>query len=312
MSSSWPIVYMGTPEVAAVTLETLLPGPDPIVGVVTQPDRPTGRGQKTIPSPVRRMAESYGVPVVAPEKIRDTNLLETLKRWNPRIIVVVAYGRILPKSILELAPHGCLNVHYSLLPKYRGAAPAAWTIINGEEKAGVTTMQLIEKMDAGPIYLQEEVTLDSNETTASLQVKLTPIGTQLLLETIRRLKEGHLEPRTQDEAGVTFAPMIQKKDGLLDWTQPALAIERRVRGFTPWPTAYTQLRGKLLKIHRATSIETTRQGGPGEVVRADSGGFWIATGDGTLALEEVQLENKKRLPGVDFIRGARIEHGERF
>jgi len=233
MSTPWPIVFMGTPQIAAVTLEQLIQGPDPIAGVVTRPDRPAGRGQKSIPSPVRRVAESRGMPVVAPEKIRDPELLETLKGWNPEIIVVVAYGRILPKTILDLAPYGCLNVHYSLLPKYRGAAPAAWTIIKGESTAGVTTMKLVEKMDAGPIYLQEATEVASDETTGSLQAKLTPIGARLLLETLRRLKLGSLMPQEQEESRVTFAPLLKKEDGLIDWTQPAMMIERRVRGFNP-------------------------------------------------------------------------------
>src|SRR5207249_8248903 len=183
MATNWPIVFMGTPGIAGVTLKELLQGPDPVVGVVTQPDRPAGRGQKTISSPVRGVAESHGVPVIAPEKIRDPGFLATLNDWIPQIIVVVAFGRILPATILELAPHGCLNVHYSLLPKYRGAAPAAWTIINGETEGGVTTMKLVEKMDAGAIYLQEAIRLAADETSGSLQAKLTPIGTRLLVET---------------------------------------------------------------------------------------------------------------------------------
>ena len=310
MSSSWPIVFMGTPEIAAVTLQTLIDGSDPIVGVVTQPDRPTGRGQHTRQSPVRRMAESRGIPVMTPPKIRDSGFLDALRSWNPQLIVVVAFGRILPKSVLELSPHGCLNVHYSLLPKYRGAAPVPWTIVNGEEKGGVTTMQLVEQLDAGPIYLQQEIELDEHETTGSLQAKLAPLGAQLLLKTICGLKSNSLQPHYQDETDVTFAPIIKKEDGLVDWTQPALTIERRVRAFTPWPSAYTHLNGKLLKVHRATLIETNRSGTPGEIVRADSGGFWIATGKGTLSLEEVQLENKKRIPGVEFIKGARMAAGD--
>ena len=312
MATNWPIVFMGTPEIAAVTLKELLQGPDPVVGVVTQPDRPAGRGQKTISSPVRGVAESHGVPVIAPEKIRDPGFLATLNDWNPQIIVVVAFGRILPATILDLAPHGCLNVHYSLLPKYRGAAPAAWTIINGEEKGGVTTMRLEQKMDAGPIYLQEEIAVAPDETTASLQDKLTPVGARLLLETIRRLKDGTLAPRTQDEAKATFAPMIKKEDGLIDWSRSAAEIERRVRGFTPWPSAYTHLRGKLIKVHRAKVIATTERGNPGEIIRADGNGFWVATGSGALSLEEVQLENRKRLLGVEFLKGARIGKGERL
>lgn len=312
MSTPWPIVFMGTPQIAAVTLEQLIQGPDPVVGVVTQPDRPAGRGQRSIPSPVRRVAESYGISVVAPEKIRDSEFLKTLTGWNPEIIVVVAYGRILPKTIVDLAPYGCLNVHYSLLPKYRGAAPVAWTIINGETTAGVTTMKLVEKMDAGPIYLQEATAVASDETTGSLQAKLTPIGARLLLDTLRRLKAGSLSPQEQDESGVTFAPLLQKEDGLIDWAHPATMIERRVRGFDPWPGAYTHSSGKLLKIHRARVVTTDTTGTPGEVLRADAEGLWVATGSGVLGLEEVQLENRKRLSGAEFLRGARVNPGDRL
>lgn len=312
MPQAWSIVFMGTPETAATTLEQLLQGPDCVVGVVTQPDRPTGRGRRTFPSPVRKVAESHAVPVVAPEKIRDPQFLDTLAKWRPEIIVVVAYGRILPKSILELPPLGCLNVHYSLLPKYRGAAPAAWTIINGEAEAGVTTMKLVEKMDAGPIYLQEAVALASDETAGSLQAKLTPVGTKLLVETLRQLKGGALRPREQDESAATFAPILKKEDGLINWSQSAIVIERRVRGLDPWPGAHTHMGEKLLKVHRAQVISADGKGTPGEVLRADAGGFWVATGAGTLALDEVQLENKKRLPATEFIKGARIKSGDRF
>lgn len=288
-------------------------GPDPVVGIVTQPDRPAGRGQKTVPSPVRRIAETHGIPVAAPEKIRDPAFLKTLQEWKPQLIVVVAYGRILPASILRLPPYGCLNVHYSLLPKYRGAAPAAWAIINGEPRGGVTTMQLVEKMDAGPIYLQEDVALAADETTGSLQAKLTPVGASLLLETIRRIKEKTIAPRSQDDTQVTFAPIIKKEDGLIDWTRAATEIERRVRGFNPWPSAYTHIRGKFLKVHRATIVDTAQlASNPGEVIKANSQGFWVATGSGVLSLEEVQLENKKRLAGVEFIKGARIQSGDRL
>lgn len=304
---------MGTPQPAAATLERLMEGPDSVVGVVTQPDRPAGRGQKRVASPVRRIAEAHRIPVAAPEKIRDPAFLKMLQEWKPQLIVVVAYGRILPVSILRLAPYGCLNVHYSLLPKYRGAAPATWTIINGEPRGGVTTMQLVEKMDAGPIYLQEEVALAADETTGSLQAKLTPVGAALLLETIRRIKEESIAPRAQDDTQVTFAPIIKKEDGLVDWTRAAAEIERRVRGFNPWPSAYTHIRGKLLKVHRAAVVaEAQIAGSPGEVIRADSHGFWVATGSGALSLEEVQLENKKRLSGIEFLRGARIQSGDRL
>src|ERR1700675_2296559 len=215
------IVFMGTPEVAAFSLQRLFKAPEPVVGVVTQPDRPAGRGRKTILSPVRRAAEIHGVPTLAPEKIRDPSFFDVLSKWAPDLIVVVAYGRILPRQILELAPHGCLNVHYSLLPKYRGAAPVPWAIIGGEEKSGVTTMRLVEKMDAGPIFLQREISIAPNDTTASLQAKLAPVGAELLLETIAGLKAGNLTPQVQDESKVTYAPVLKKEDGLLDWDLPA-------------------------------------------------------------------------------------------
>ena len=303
---------MGTPQVAAATLEQLVQGPDPVVGVVTQPDRPSGRGQQTSPSPVRKAAEAQNIPVLAAEKIRTPEFLGALKQWQPDVIVVVAYGRILPKTILELPPHGCLNVHYSLLPKYRGAAPAAWTIINGESEGGVSTMKLVEKMDAGAIYLQEAIALASDETTGSLQAKLTPIGARLLLETLRRLKAGSLTPRQQDENAATLAPILKREDGLIDWQKTAIEIDRRVRGLDPWPGSFTHINGKLLKVHRAKIIATERTGKPGEVIRADTAGFWIATASGVIELAEVQMENKKRLAGREFIKGARIELGERL
>jgi len=303
---------MGTPQIAAATLEQLVQGPDPVVGVVTQPDRPSGRGQKTSPSPVRKFAESRSLPVVARDKIRAPEFFETLKKWQPAIVVVVAYGRILPKTILELAPQGCVNVHYSLLPKYRGAAPAAWTIINGDTEGGVTTMKLVERMDAGAIYLQETLALAAGETTGSLQAKLTPIGARLLLATLRRLKEGSLTPTEQDESKATLAPMLKKEDGLIAWSRSAIEIERRVRGLDPWPGSFTHLNGKFLKIHRAKIIPTALHGSPGEIVRADAGGFWGATASGVIGLDEVQFENKKRLSGTEFIKGARIKTGDRL
>ena len=313
MSTSWPIIFMGTPRIAADTLAYLLEQPDySVVGVVTQPDRPSGRGQKSASSPVRKLAEARGIPLVAAEKIRTPEFIDALRSWRPAIIVVVAYGRILPKTILDLAPHGCLNVHYSLLPKYRGAAPAAWTIINGESEGGVTTMKLVEKMDAGAIYLQEAITLAADETTGSLQAKLTPIGARLLVETLRGLKEERLLPREQDERLATSAPMLKKDDGLIDWNTPAIAIERRVRGLDPWPGSYTRANGKLLKVHRVEILSGQANGDPGEVLRADAGGFLIATASGQIELKEVQLENKKRLPGAEFVKGARIKTGDRL
>lgn len=313
MSTRWPIVFMGTPQIAADSLDHLLiDQSDSVVGVVTQPDRPAGRGQRSVPSPVRKLADARDLPVIAPEKIKTPEFAETLRGWRPEIIVVVAYGRILPKTILELAPHGCLNVHYSLLPKYRGAAPAAWAIINGEHEGGVTTMKLVERMDAGAIYHQEAIALAPDETSGSLQAKLTPLGSRLLVETLRGLKEGTLTGREQDESLATSAPLLKKEDGRIDWTRPALEIERRIRGLDPWPGSFTYASGKMLKIHRARVLTGESKAEAGEVVRADAGGFWIASSSGLIGLEEVQLENKKRLPGTEFIKGARIKAGDRL
>lgn len=312
MSRPLSIVFMGTPRCAAASLERLLEGPDPVVGVVTRPDRPVGRGQKTVPSPVRGTAEAHRKPVLTPEKIRTEGFLDTLKSWAPDLIVVVAYGRILPRSVLDLPAQGCVNVHYSLLPRYRGAAPITWTLANGEERGGVTTMRLVEKMDAGPILLQEEVPIAPDETSSSLETKLTPIGAELLMETIRRLKDGTLKENPQREEEATYAPMLKKEDGQIDWAKPARAIERRIRAFSPWPSTYTHWQGLLLKVHRAAVVDGETQAPPGEVVRADKHGLWVGTGDGLLDLQEVQMENRKRLPSAEFVRGTRIEKGARF
>jgi methionyl-tRNA formyltransferase len=306
------IIFMGTPEVAAFSLDRLLQGPHPVVGVVTQPDRPSGRGQKAIPTPVRAVAESHNLPVLAPEKMRDPAFLEVMKKWGPELIVVVAYGRILPRQILELPPHGCLNVHYSLLPKYRGAAPVAWAIINGEKQSGATTMRLVEKMDAGPIFLQRAIALAEDETRTSLQAKLAPLGAELLLETIAGLKGGKLTSKDQNDVEASYAPILKREDGLVDWKLSAAALERRVRGLAPWPSAFTYLEGNLLKVHRARVVDTATEAAPGEVVKADKEGLWIATGEGMLSLEEVQLENKKRMMAGEFLNGTRVEKGARL
>jgi methionyl-tRNA formyltransferase len=203
-------------------------------------------------------------------------------------------------------------VHYSLLPKYRGAAPVAWAIIDGEKQSGVTTMRLVEKMDAGPIFLQRAISLAEDETGISLQAKLAPLGAELLVETIAGLKDGKITPKDQNESEVSYAPLLKKEDGFIDWKLPAAAIERRVRGLAPWPSAFTYLADNLLKIHRARVIEMATEAAPGEVVKADKEGLWIATGNGVLSLEQVQLENKKRMTSGEFLNGTRVEKGARL
>ncbi len=309
------IVYMGTPACAAATLEALLAGAGEVVGVVTQPDRPSGRGQATAPSPVRQAAECRNIPVLTPVKMKDPVLLERLAAWRPDLVAVVAYGRILPRTILDLAPLGCVNVHYSLLPKYRGAAPMQWAILQGDAVTGVTTMRLAVEMDAGPVLLSETVAMDPDETVPSLEAKLVPVGARLLLQTVAGLEQGRLSPRPQDPAGVTFAPMLKKEDGLIDWTRPAREIERRVRAFTPWPSAFTHWQGKLVKLHGARLEDggpAGESGEPGTVLRADAAGLWVATGAGALLLTELQMEGRKRMPAAAFLRGAGLRAGMRF
>ena len=204
------------------------------------------------------------------------------------------------------------NVHYSLLPKYRGAAPMAWTLVHGEEKTGVTIIRLVEKMDAGPILARAEISVSPQDTAASLESRLVPLGAQLLRETIEKLKTGTIREISQNERAASLAPLLKKEDGRIDWNQPASAIERRVRAFNPWPSAYTHWQRRLMKIHRASLAQSEEQGVAGEVIRADQAGLWIATGAGVLSLEEVQLENRKRLPASDFLKGARIQRGEKL
>ena len=304
---------MGTPASAAATLETLLGGPDDVVGVVTQPDRPAGRGQATMPSPVRRTAAAAGIPVLTPRKMKDPGLLEKLRGWRPDLVAVVAYGRILPQAILDLPPLGCVNVHYSLLPRYRGAAPMQWAILEGEAVTGVTTIRLVAEMDAGPILLAEEVAMAPDETAATLEARLVPVGARLLMATLEGVARGSLTPRLQDPAGVNFAPMLRKEDGMIDWARPAPEIERRIRAFTPWPSAFTHWGGRRVKVHGAVAADAAHgTEAPGTVVRAGADGISVATGDGVLLLTELQMEGRKRMPADAFLRGAGLREGMRF
>jgi len=306
------IVFMGTPASAAATLEALLRRADPVVGVVTQPDRPVGRGQKSLPSPVRVTAQNHGIPVLTPEKMKDPAFLDRLRDLAPDVIVVVAYGRILPQIILDLPPKGCINVHYSLLPRHRGAAPMQWALLAGDEVTGVTTMLLVAKMDAGPVFLQREVPIEPRDTTATLQEKLVPVGAELLLETLAGLKDGTVTPTEQDESAATYASMLKKEDGRIDWTGPALEIERKVRALAPWPSAFTYHEGKLLKIHDARVLDVRTSEKPGTIVKASEGDLWVATGRGILSVESLQLEGRNRMSSDVFLRGAQLEQGECF
>ena len=307
MSTSLRIVFFGTPEFAVPSLRALLAGDDPVAGVVCQPDKPAGRGQHLTPPPVKQVALEAQVSILQPEKLRPPEFLDALRAWAPDLIVVAAYGRILPKAVLELPPHGCINVHGSLLPKYRGAAPIQWAILRGEVVTGITIMQVNEHMDAGDILLQRETRIGEDETYGELQARLADVGAEALTEAIAQLHAGTLRGQPQREEDVTLAPMIKKEHGRIDWTQPAVVIARMIRAFNPWPSAFTSLDGKLLKIHRA-HVGLAAASAPGSVAQAQ-GNLAVATGAGTLILDELQLEGRKRLHAAEFGRGGAIKVG---
>ena len=302
------LVFFGTPDFAVPSLRALLASRHAVVGVVCQPDRPAGRGQHLAVPPVKRVAAEAGVPVLQPEKVRTVEFLDALRAWMPELIVVAAYGRILPAAILDLPPHGCVNVHASLLPKYRGAAPIQWAILRGEPATGITIMQMVEEMDAGGILLQRDTAIGPAETGGELQTRLAQLGADLLLEALDRLEGGTLRPTPQDEAAATFAPMIHKEDGRIDWSRPAVEIARAVRAFNPWPSAFTTLGGKVLKIHSAHAVEGRATPIPGTVL-AVADGLAVATGKGRLVVGELQVEGRKRLLVRDFVRGGQVTPG---
>ncbi|MBI4587837.1 MAG: methionyl-tRNA formyltransferase [Candidatus Rokubacteria bacterium] len=303
------ILFYGTPEFALPTLDALL-DQHQVVGVVTQPDRPAGRGQRITASPIKRRAEAVGLPVVQPARLRDAQWPDTLRALGAEVAVVIAFGQILPKAVLDVPPRGSINVHGSLLPRYRGAAPIAWALIRGETETGVTIFLMDEGMDTGPILLQEPLSIEPGETAGELAARLSRLGARLLLTTLERLDA--LTPVPQRHELATLAPRLKKEDGLLDWTEPARALVNRVRGCNPWPGAVASgPRGKLL-IWRAVTLEEPFAGEPGEIVRSASGTFAVATGAGLFLPREVQPENRRIMAWHAFLRGARMGPGARF
>lgn len=295
---------MGTPDFAVPSLEALLRSDDEVVGVVTQPDRPKGRGQSLTPPPVKVLAQQRGVPILQPEKMKDPVFLDALRAWQPELIAVTAFGRILPKIILDLPPRGCVNVHGSLLPKYRGAAPIQWAVINGETETGITTMWMDEGMDTGPMLLQERVPIDPKDTAGSLAQKLAPIGGALLTETIRQLKAGTLTPRPQDHQSATMAPILKKGDGLIDWRLQAKVIANRVRGLSPWPGAFTYA-GADRWLLWAVTLTSLPSGGavPGSICATRPDALLVATGDDLLAITEFQPASSRRMTVPQYLAG---------
>ena len=298
------LVFMGTPEFAVLVLEALV-GSYQIVAVVTQPDQATGRGRRVEPSPIKKTALAHDLPLLQPPSLRRTEAAAELRELAPDVIVVAAFGQILPPEVLAIPPHGCLNVHASLLPRYRGAAPIAAAILAGEEQTGITLMLMDEGMDTGPILAQAECKIEPQDTTGSLSVKLAHLGAELLIETLPRWLDGQIAPQPQDDSLATYCQMITKKDGLLDWSLPATALWLRVRAYHPWPGTYTYWRGKLLKILRARPVTIGPSSEePGRVISVDDG-VAVVTGTDALLLEEIQLAGKKALAAQEFIRGRR-------
>ena len=302
---------MGTPLAAVPTLRQCLTDGHEIVAVWTQPDRPSGRGHRVSFSPVKEFAVEHGLPVYQPARIKNDDAMQLFASHDADVAVVVAYGRILPDQFLRAPRRGCINVHFSLLPLYRGAAPANWAIVNGELETGVTTMFIEPTLDTGPILLQSKTAIGEDETTPQLMERLSVIGADLLGETLSRLDE--LTPRPQRDQDATFAPIIKKEDGLIDWSRSAFAIERAVRGFQPWPNAYTNFNTKQLIIWRAQSVSSVSEAVPGEVITADGDALIVGCGDATaLRLIEVQPEARKRMRIRDFLNGTHIKVGDRF
>ncbi|MBE0599422.1 MAG: methionyl-tRNA formyltransferase [Desulfuromonadales bacterium] len=303
-------VFMGTPEFAIPTLQGLIDAGVNLAAVFTQPDRPKGRGNILTPPPVKILATSLGCPVHQPPKLRDPAAVEELRRLAPELIVVVAYGQILPKSVLEIPRYGCINVHASLLPRYRGAAPINKAIMEGETVTGITTMLMDVGLDTGPMLVKKSVPIGQRETAGELHDRLALLGREAMEETLSRLCAGTLKPEPQDDAKSTYAPMLQKEDGRLDWQRPAAALHNQVRGLDPWPGAYTFFAGEMLKIAR-TTVEY-HCGEPGTVLRSGPEGVLVACGDGALNIGELQLPGKRRLAAAEFLRGHPLPPGSRL
>jgi len=303
------IIFMGTPDFAAATLKALIDGPDEVVAVVTQPDRAKGRGKKLTPPPAKVLAETAGIPVLQPTKIKTEEFRNGLLTYKPDLIVVAAYGRILPKSLLDLAPLGCINVHGSLLPKYRGAAPIQWSVINCEKETGVTIIQMDEGMDTGDILLRATITTEPDETAGSLFDRLAVLGSTTLLKAIKGLQEGTIIPIPQNHDQATVAPMLKKDDGLIDWHKDAREIECLIRGLDPWPTAFCFFDSMRLRLFKPEVFHKESDAEPGTVLQADKRGLFVACGNNSLLIKEIQPEGKKRMTVESFLCGHPIAAG---
>ncbi len=302
-------VFMGTPEFALPTLQGLLDAGLPVVGVYTQPDRPSGRGKQLTPPPVKQLALEHNLPVFQPLKLRQPEVVAELQALAPELIVVIAYGQILPKSVLDIPRYGCINVHASLLPRYRGAAPINHAILAGEAETGITTMYMDVGLDTGDMLVKRSTPIGADETAGQLHDRLARLGRETMIETIERLCAGTLVREAQDDALTCYASMLKKEQGLIDWAREAGELHNQVRGLDPWPGAYTFLAGEPLKVARTSVLSVTAAAPPGSVVGADGDGVRVACGSGVLVIGELQLPGRRRLPAADFLRGCPLPPG---
>ena len=302
------IIFMGPPDFAVGTLRSLAEAGHEITLVVSQPDKPKGRGHAMVPTPVKVVAEELGIPVFQPVKIREAK--DVLEKTEADVCVVAAFGQIIPASILHMKKYGCINVHASLLPKYRGAAPIQWAVIDGEKESGVTIMQMDEGLDTGDMLAKAIVPLDEKETGGSLFDKLSEAGGRLCVETLAKLEKGEITPEKQGESPTAYASMLDKKMGNIDWNKSAVVIERLVRGLNPWPSAYTHLDGKTLKIWACDVLpQSASKGESGEILEVTKDAIHVQTGDGILVLREIQLAGKARMDAGAFLRGYKVVPG---
>ena len=305
------VLFMGTPEFAVPTLEALIQEHE-VIGVFTQPDKPKGRGKAMAFPPVKEKALEHDIPVYQPVKVREASVVEEIKEMAPEAIVVVAFGQILPESILNIPKYGCINVHASLLPKYRGAAPMQWSIIHGETETGITTMYMAKGLDTGDMILKAKITMDPKETGETLHDKLSVLGGPLIIETLKQLEAGTAPRIKQDDSLSCYASMLDKELGCIDWSKDAASIERLIRGLNSWPSAYTFWNGKTLKIWNSDVVPYEGEEENGTVIAKDKLSFTVKCGENALKIQEVQLQGKKRMAAQAFLVGNQVETGMRL
>lgn len=311
MASEVRIVFMGTPDFSVPSLQTLVAEGYRVVGVVTQPDRPRGRKQELTPPPVKEAAMELGLPVFQPDRLRNPENVRQLLEWKPDLIITAAYGQILPREILESPRYGCINVHASLLPKYRGGAPIHHALIQGERETGVTIMYMVEALDAGDLLASRSIPIKEEDDVGTLHDKLAQLGAQLLIETVPALLEGKVQPVPQDDNRATYAPNIRREDERIDWNRSAQELVNQIRGLRPWPVAFTLWKGKPLKIWKAEPVSVRESAAPGTVLSQAEEGVIVATGEGgALRIQELQPAGKRRMTAEEFFRGRQMKPGE--